>query len=237
MTASDQAVDRVFTFTFAISALAHGLLLAAQLLPGHRTHRLGIAQPFEVVYDYDIADRDVRGQEQRAAAAAREVIAVSSPAGGGAAGMPLLSLAAGDGPHVRIPERSVGGGVAASLLEAPVGRSAVVDLTNLAEAAGGNPVLLTYFSAVREQIQQAANRRPWVSDDSQQGLVYVSFVLFADGSVERLGVLGERSATSIALRDIALRIVRAAAPFPSFPPSMVEATKTVVVPLQFLEGS
>jgi protein TonB len=116
-------------------------------------------------------------------------------------------------------------------------RGAVIDLTNLVEASRGDPVLLSYFSAIREQIQQTANRQPWLTGEMTQGLVYVSFTLYASGSVERVVIVGERSVDSEMLRDAALRIVKAAAPFPPFPPSMTEGHKTVVVPLEFLLGS
>ena len=239
MTTSEEAspskADRMFTVAFAISAAAHGVLLVTQLLPAVRMKLLGGARPFEVVYDYALGERDDVHRMQRHVAEATRTTLTASSLGTGA--LPALSIAAGEGTQVRIPERPIGGALGASFALTPVARSAVVDLTNLAEASGGNPVLLTYFSVVREQIQQAANHRSWISDDTQQGLVYVSFLLAADGTVEQTAILGDRSVTSAALRQIALRIVEAAAPFPAFPPSIKERSKTVVVPLQFLEGT
>ena len=116
-------------------------------------------------------------------------------------------------------------------------RSSVVDLTNLVDAARGNPVLLSYFSAIREQIQQTANRQAWLTGTSTEGLVYVTFVLSATGAIREAQVVVDRSSGAAALREIALQIVTTAAPFPPFPPSVTEATKTVVVPLEFLLGT
>ena len=116
-------------------------------------------------------------------------------------------------------------------------RSAIVDLTDLVEAAKGNPVLLSYFSAIREQIQQAANHRTWMTGEGHEGTVYVSFVLAANGSIRSATVLEGRSVPSRTLQGIAMQIVQSAEPFPAFPPSLPEHRKTIVVPLEFLLGS
>ena len=97
--------------------------------------------------------------------------------------------------------------------------------------------MLSYFSAIREQIQRAANRRTWLTGEQREGLVYVSFVLTSTGAVQEAAVVSGRSAASPDLRDVAVQIVKAASPFPPFPPSMGEPNKTIVVPLEFLLGS
>ena len=113
-----------------------------------------------------------------------------------------------------------------------------MDLTNLVDAAQGDPVLLSYFSAIREQIQRAANQQTWMAGEPDaQGLVYVSFVLGAAGKVQAVSIVADRSIPSRQLQDIAMRIVKAASPFAPFPPSLAGASKTVVVPLEFLRGS
>lgn len=116
--------------------------------------------------------------------------------------------------------------------------SPVIDLTNLVAAAKGDPVLLSYFSVIREQIQKTANANTWMTGKAPgQGIVFLSFVLARDGQVRSAAVLGDRSVSSKPLQDIALTIVKSAGPFPPFPPSLSETFKTVVVPLEFLLGS
>ena len=112
-----------------------------------------------------------------------------------------------------------------------------VDMRRPAEAAHGDLVLLTYFNAIGEQIQQAAEGRTWVTGAPQGGLVQVAFTLRANGDVEDIAVLGAPTERSAHLRGLAVRILRRAAPFPPFPSSMREASRTVVVPLEFLLGT
>ena len=109
-----------------------------------------------------------------------------------------------------------------------------VDLTNVAEAAQGNPVLLSYFEAIREQIQRTANTQTWMPPgDASAGVVYVGFVLTSAGHVQSASVVQERSTASSELVQVALRIVKASSPFLPFPPSFKEPSKAIVVPLEF----
>jgi TonB family protein len=154
------------------------------------------------------------------------------PEGDGAAQGPGASEL-GPGGGVWRPDDGVAGGADTGALRSPV-----VDLTNLIEAAQGDPVLLSYFSAIREQIQQTANGQTWLAaDQAVQGVVYLSFVLSRDGAVDAIAVLPDRSVRSRPLQEIGLSIIKAASPFPAFPPSLGETSKTVVVPLEFLVGS
>lgn len=116
---------------------------------------------------------------------------------------------------------------------------AAVDLTDLAQAAQGDPVRLSYFAAIREQLQQAANQRPWLGNQiSETGLVCVGFVLTRTGDVSSSAVVPDRSADSSSLRNAALQIVAAARPFPPLPPSFLasSSTLTVLVPIEFDAG-
>jgi len=178
----------------------------------------------EIVYDYEVAQQEVQRLQDQLARAKRE--AVTAP----------TSVSSGPRAQVRIPDRPA---LAASvnLGDAALFHSSFVDLTNLTEASGGDPVLLTYFGTIRERIQQAANRRTWVTGEEKEGLVYLSFVLTAGGSAQRAAVLTDRSVVSPSLQDTALRILEDAEPFPPFPPSMGDPSKTIVVPLEFLLGS
>ncbi|MBI3320086.1 MAG: TonB family protein [Candidatus Omnitrophica bacterium] len=216
-------MERPIVMAFGISLACHTVLLGMRVLHLRVVGREQQRRALEVIYEAQLAQQDIRQLQHQQLAALGEsqdsVPAVEAPA-----------------PHVRIPERSVVS-LPPTASEASVSRGAVVDLTNLVDAAQGNPMLLSYFGAIREQIQRTANQQAWATGKIAQGLVYVSFVLNRTGQVRSVEVLSDRSATSQGLHDIATRIIRAAAPFPQFPPSIPDATKTVVVPLEFLLGS
>ena len=212
--------DRAFLTAFAASAVCHALLLGVQLI---RLWPFPLApqrmpDALNVVYE--------RSVEAEHPAPLHRALSQGGPqAGPGLLGGRL---------RAQISESSPGLS-AVSGLEAS--RHAVVDLTNLIEAAQGDPVLLSYFGAIREQIQRAANRRPWLEGELTQGLVYVAFALRADGEVSSVSVVKDRSAASAHLQDAAARIIQSASPFPPFPPSLAGGAKTIVVPLEFLLSS
>ncbi|MBI4341803.1 MAG: TonB family protein [Candidatus Omnitrophica bacterium] len=219
----DEMADRVFMAAFALSLGAHLILLIGQFLsipwlPMPRTHK-----PLEVIYEQPTAQEALRQLQEQLARTKRETASSPSPA------------PASDRTQIRIPDRpSLTAGQA--LADIMPDRSAMVDLTNLIDAAGGDPVLLSYFSAIREQIQRTANHQAWVHEQFDEGLIFVTFVLSASGAVQGVQVAADRSVPSAVLRDVAVRIVKAAAPFPPFPPSIAEANKTIIVPLEFLLG-
>ena len=231
--------DRAFSIAFAVSLGLHLVLLLGQLLSLHWLNLSSSRTPIEVIYEHEAASRELERLQEHLARATQETIAVPSP--------PTVSEHA----QVRIPDRpslSDDRSLAAVATGRPLTDDralsefvaatppSVVDLTNLVDASRGNPVLLSYFSAIRDQIQQAANRTTWLSGASSEGLVYISFTLSASGAIQKVTVVSERSVAAQPLQEAAIRIVRAAAPFPPFPPSMAEPNKTVVVPLEFLLG-
>jgi TonB family protein len=217
--------DRAFTISFSVSLGLHLALLIGQLFSLDWFSVARARRPIDVVYEYEVAEQETRHLQVQLDRAKREVAAASLPG------------AIGAQTQIRIPDRP-SLTTDHTLSDVMPDRASMVDLTNLVEAARGDPVLLSYFSAIREQIQQTANRRAWsLEEEAGYGLVYVSFMLSSTGDVQRVAVVADRSIPSQALRDIAVRIVKTAAPFPPFPPSMVDPQKTIVVPLEFLSGS
>ena len=216
--------DRVFTIAFAVSLGIHLALILGQLFSISWLTAPTKHAPLEVVYEYEVAKQELRQLEEQLSRAKRETVASPSA--------PIL----GERMEIRVPDRP---SLTAdrSLSDLIPTRSSIVDLTNLVDASRGDPVLLNYFGAIREQIQRTANRRPWLASEGVEGLVYVSFVLSSTGEIHGLSVVSETSVPSDTLRDVALRIVETAAPFPPFPPSLPEPSKTIVVPLEFLLGS
>ena len=218
-------MERSFWMGFSVSLLCHLALLGWQGLRGAWSQPVTPAPDriLDLIYDYQLADQDLRRLQ-------RQLQQVKEQAPVGSNSDAPLSTS-----QIRIPQRRA---VTLTPEDLPSpSRGAVVDLTNIEEAAQGNPVLLSYFSAIREQIQRAAAQRDWLGPGSTKGLVYVSFVLSADGQIHGLNVISERSVASPILRDIAVRIVHSAGRFPPFPPSMAQSSTTVVVPLEFLSAA
>lgn len=114
------------------------------------------------------------------------------------------------------------------------GISATVDLTDVTAAAQGDPVRLTYFSVIREQVQNTADEQAVnMQDPGGGGTVYVTFVLDASGDAHSFGLMDDRTTAPPALCDIATRLVSAASPFPAFPPSFKERSLTIWIPIEF----
>jgi outer membrane biosynthesis protein TonB len=219
--------DRVFTVAFTGSLAIHLVLLIGPFLPLPWFSVMQVRTPLEVIYEYEIAQQELRSLEQQLERAKRDAITTPSPTG------PTKPA------QIRIPDRPslATADLLPDTLSSRYASSSAVDLTNLAEAAQGDPILLSYFSAIREQIQRTANHREWMTGDAREGLIYITFILTSAGGLQEISVVADRSTPSPDLREIALHIVKAAAPFPAFPPSIDEATKTIIVPLEFLLGS
>ncbi len=115
-----------------------------------------------------------------------------------------------------------------------------IDLTNITLAAQGNPVLLSYFGAIRAQIQQTANQGLWVAQSTRTGgVVYVGVVIAHTGAIQSLSVITDRSSSASDLQTAALDIVQSSGPFPPLPPSTAATSNVMVVtvPIEFVIGS
>ncbi len=77
-----------------------------------------------------------------------------------------------------------------------------------------NPSYISYYQIVREKIRRAAYQN---YTRTETGEVYLSFVISAAGDIKGIRIVGEKSSPSLYLREIALRSIGDAAPFPNFP--------------------
>ena len=77
-----------------------------------------------------------------------------------------------------------------------------------------NPSYISYYQIVREKIKRAAYQNYTCRET---GEITISFVISSDGILKDLRLLEERSSASEYLREIALRSVKDASPFPNFP--------------------
>ena len=78
----------------------------------------------------------------------------------------------------------------------------------------GNPVYMSYYQFVREKIRRYAYENYTRTED---GEVYLSFIIYNDGLINEIHVVEGKSAASPYLKEIALKSVRDASPFPNFP--------------------
>lgn len=232
--------DRSFLLlAVGLSCTGHALLLGiCSLRLTAQVRRLAPAAPFKLVYE-DAAERQPRSVA--AEALRRSTGRITIPAPGA-----LTSQALDRGTKWKWPgSRSIldsGGERAGSASEASAsfgsGRDGTIDLTDVTAAAQGDPVRLTYFSAIREQVQRTADSRDWVAGQAPAGgLVYVQVVIDRTGQADAITVLPDRSRASPTLSETAARLVTAAAPFPPFPPAFHEPRLTVLLPIEFVSGT
>lgn len=77
-----------------------------------------------------------------------------------------------------------------------------------------NPSYISYYQIVREKIRRTAYQN---YTRAEIGEVYLSFLILSDGSLSGVRLVEEKSSPSPYLKEAALRSVKEASPFPSFP--------------------
>lgn len=77
-----------------------------------------------------------------------------------------------------------------------------------------NPSYISYYQTVREKVKRAAY---YNYNRAESGEVYVSFIVTSGGFLKDVRLIEERSSPNPYLRDIALRSIKDASPFPNFP--------------------
>ncbi len=144
--------DRALTIAFLISMGVHLVFFLGQFVSLRWFGVSRSLRPIDVIYESEAFQRTLQNLEEQLLRAKRET-ALATPAA------PLSERT-----QIRIPERPALTSDAA-LSHIMAGRAPVVDLANLADASGGNPVLLSYFGLIRDQIQRTANTRPsgWIA--------------------------------------------------------------------------
>jgi len=77
-----------------------------------------------------------------------------------------------------------------------------------------NPSYISYYQIVREKIRRAAYHN---YTRAEVGEAYLSFLISSDGSLKALQLIEEKSSPSVYLKEISLRSIKEASPFPNFP--------------------
>ncbi len=80
-----------------------------------------------------------------------------------------------------------------------------------------NPSYISYYQIVREKIKRAAYRNYSHQDT---GEVYLSFIVSNDGFLKDARLVEQKSSVNPYLRQIALRSLKDASPFPNFPKNL-----------------
>ncbi|NTV29425.1 MAG: hypothetical protein HGA80_05030 [Candidatus Omnitrophica bacterium] len=97
-----------------------------------------------------------------------------------------------------------------------------------------SPSYVTYYQIVRDRIRERAYTN---YTKLSIGEVYLTFIIKSDGSLGELQILDNKSTANDFLRDVGMKSVKEAAPFPSFPPdlSYPELTFNVAISFQYRE--
>ena len=77
-----------------------------------------------------------------------------------------------------------------------------------------NPSYISYYQIVREKIRRAAYQN---YTRAEVGEAYLSFLISSDGSLKAMHLIEEKSSPSVYLKEISLRSIKEASPFPNFP--------------------
>ncbi len=77
-----------------------------------------------------------------------------------------------------------------------------------------NPSYISYYQIVREKIRRAAYHN---YTHAEVGEAYLSFLISSDGSLKAAQLIEEKSSPIAYLKEISLRSIKEASPFPNFP--------------------
>ena len=89
-----------------------------------------------------------------------------------------------------------------------------ITLPAIGMAKINNPGYISYYQIVREKIRRSAYQN---FTHNETGEVYISFIISNDGMINDVRLVEEKSTANDYLKDIALRSVKDASPFPNFP--------------------
>jgi len=89
-----------------------------------------------------------------------------------------------------------------------------ITLPSLDIDKSNNPTYISYYQIVREKIRRAAYQN---YTRTETGEVYLTFIISSNGFIRDSRIEDDKSSNSAYLREIALRSVKDASPFPNFP--------------------
>ncbi|MDD5465280.1 MAG: hypothetical protein PHP73_02940 [Candidatus Omnitrophica bacterium] len=89
-----------------------------------------------------------------------------------------------------------------------------ISLPPIEMAKINNPSYINYYQIVREKIRRSAYQN---YTHNETGEVYISFIISCDGYIKDARLVEEKTTAGEYLKEIALRSVKNASPFPDFP--------------------
>ena len=89
-----------------------------------------------------------------------------------------------------------------------------ISLPAIEMAKINNPSYISYYQIVREKIRRSAYQN---YTHNETGEVYISFIITNDGYIKDVRLAEEKTTANDYLKNIALRSIRDASPFPNFP--------------------
>ena len=89
-----------------------------------------------------------------------------------------------------------------------------ISLPPIQMAKINNPSYISYYQVVREKIRRSAYQN---YTKNETGEVYISFIISSNGYLKDVHMIGEKTTANDYLKDVALRSVKDASPFPNFP--------------------
>ncbi len=90
----------------------------------------------------------------------------------------------------------------------------IIQLKPLPANKINNPSYITYYQIIREKIKRCAYKNYTRSDTGQ---AYLTFVILSDGTLNQAKIVDEKSTANTYLKEIALRSIKDASPYPAFP--------------------
>jgi TonB family protein len=89
-----------------------------------------------------------------------------------------------------------------------------ISLPAIEMAKINNPSYISYYQIVREKIRRSAYQN---YTHNETGEVYISFIITNDGYIKDVRLAEEKTMANDYLKNIALRSIKDASPFPNFP--------------------
>jgi TonB family protein len=229
------ASDRLLRFTLTVSILAHGMILLRSprfnpFTPAHELQKIAVRYVKESVSVKPHSENLSESSRQRLMPSSEPFLSLDSKTISATKRAPL--------PYVEQEEPSAG---AKSSLNIPQSRSLAsgsqghkpagfskptfvnsqvlaikkkITLPAIEMAKINNPSYISYYQIVREKIRRSAYQN---YTHNETGEVYVSFIISNDGLIKEVRLAEEKTMVNDYLKNIALRSIRDASPFPNFP--------------------
>ncbi len=89
-----------------------------------------------------------------------------------------------------------------------------ISLSRVESEKSHNQSYDTYYDFVREKIRRAAYQN---HNRNETGEIYLAFIISSTGTLQDARIIEEKSSVNNYLREVALRSIKDAAPFPFFP--------------------